>query len=114
MCDILYNNESWTGPVTLFYCDMLALIQRLMGDLMYKDNMSYTSEQHFTRKGTHRYEEIYWSTFWWETQVSHNFTANSLTLRTKILLRELIFLKLSPLGQIESRHYYHSCPSWNR
>ena len=63
MWDILHNNESWTGPVTLFYCDMLALIQSLMGDPIFKDNMSYTPEQHFTRESARQYGEIHLSTF---------------------------------------------------
>ena len=42
--DILHNNESWTGPVTLFDYGMLALIQSLMGNLIFKDNMSFAAE----------------------------------------------------------------------
>jgi len=70
MWKVLHNSESWTGSVTLFYCDMLAVIQSLMGNLRFDGCMSFTAEQHFTNEGVRRYGEIHWSTFWWETQVS--------------------------------------------
>ena len=86
MWDILHNNESWTGPVTLFYHDMLALIQSLMGNLIFKDHMSFAMEQYFIKERACQYGEIHWSIFWWETQVSLNFIANFLTQRTEIFL----------------------------
>ena len=72
--------------MTLFYYDMLALIQSLMGNLIFKDHMSFAAEQHFTKERTHQYGEIHWSMFWWEIQVSPNFIANFLSQRTEIFL----------------------------
>jgi hypothetical protein len=68
--NISHYHESWTGPATLYYCDMLAIIQSLMCNPMFEGHMSFTAEQHFTKEGVRRYGEIHWSTFWWETQVS--------------------------------------------
>ena len=69
MWNVLHNSESWTGSVTLFYCDMLAIIQSLMGNPRFDGHMSFTAEQHFTKEGERRYGEMHWGTFWWETQV---------------------------------------------
>jgi Plavaka transposase len=39
-----------------------------MSNPLFKEHMSFTAEQHFTKEGVRRYGEIHWSTFWWETQ----------------------------------------------
>jgi len=51
---------------------------------MFKDHMSFSAEQHFTKKGIRRYSEICWSTFWWEIQVYIQFYPLYINSKTNV------------------------------
>jgi len=62
-------SETWTGEHVLFYRDLLAVLHKLMSNTLFKDNMKFKAEKHYTADGTQKYSEIHWSDFWWQTQV---------------------------------------------
>ena len=61
--------ETWAGDYILWYRNPLEAIQSLFSNPLFKDEMIYTLEKHFSYGGKRVYLEIHWSDWWWRTQI---------------------------------------------
>src|SRR3954451_25002168 len=66
---ISHNNESWAGDHILWYRNPLDLIRNLFANPLFKQEIVYAPEKHFSNDGKRLYSEINWSDWWWRIQV---------------------------------------------
>ena len=67
--DVVHKSETWTGPQKMIFQNPLAVLQHLMSNPLFKNEMVFKAEKHFSSHRVREYAEIHWSNFWWEIQV---------------------------------------------
>lgn len=71
--NITNKSETWTGPKELFYRNPITLLQKLMSNSLFEDEIVLEACKHFNSEGIREYGEIHWSDFWLETQVGASY-----------------------------------------